>query len=220
MELNIQLGSNETSDILSNINYQNTIDRRRENYLRFNKSLQGTNKLQLHLEENATPMIYPYLLLHNSNLLIDRLKRSLGLNCFPAQNNSLELNGSSIFDLIYPIGSIYLSVNNVNPGTIFGGTWEQIKDRFLLSAGETYSSGSIGGEANHTLSISETPSHTHTRGTMNITGSREWAAGGYGKANSESFGAFYNTGYYQDTGDNGYQKGDGGTLLNLSIFKL
>ena len=76
VEFNIQLGSNETSDILSSINYQNTIDKRRENYLRFNKSLQGTNKLQLHLEENATPMIYPYLLQHNSNLLIDRLKRN------------------------------------------------------------------------------------------------------------------------------------------------
>ena len=136
------------------------------------------------------------------------------------KTNSLEdnkVNLSDLINLIYPIGSIYMSVNDVSPQIFLGGTWEQIKDRFLLSAGETYSSGSIGGEANHILSISETPSHTHTRGTMNITGSREWAAGGYGKANSESFGAFYNTGYYQDTGDNGYQKGDGGTLLNLSF---
>ena len=54
---------------------------------------------------------------------------------------------------IYPIGSIYMSVNNVDPATIFGGTWEQIKDKFLLASGDTYAQGATGGEA----SISYTP---------------------------------------------------------------
>ena len=69
---------------------------------------------------------------------------------------------------IYPVGSIYLSVNNVNPGTLFGGTWEQIQDTFLLAAGSSYTAGSTGGQAshthttgNHTLTIAEMPSHTH-----------------------------------------------------------
>jgi len=61
-----------------------------------------------------------------------------------------------------PIGFVYISVNNINPGTIFGGTWEQIKDRFLLSAGSTYTAGSTGGEATHTLTANEMPIHTHT----------------------------------------------------------
>lgn len=53
-----------------------------------------------------------------------------------------------LLDFIYPVGSIYMSVNEVDPGTIFGGTWERIKDRFLLSAGDTYSAGNTGGSAN------------------------------------------------------------------------
>lgn len=68
---------------------------------------------------------------------------------------------SSIVDAIYPVGSIYMSVNNANPGTLFGGTWEQIQDTFLLAAGQTYSAGATGGEAAHTLTQSEMPSHTH-----------------------------------------------------------
>ena len=44
----------------------------------------------------------------------------------------------SVIDMVYPVGAIYMSVNNTNPGNLFGGTWEQIKDRFLLSAGDTY----------------------------------------------------------------------------------
>lgn len=66
-----------------------------------------------------------------------------------------------IVDLVYPIGSIYMSVNGTNPGTLFGGTWEQLEDRFLLGAGSGYTAGSTGGEANHTLTISEMPSHDH-----------------------------------------------------------
>ena len=60
-----------------------------------------------------------------------------------------------------PIGSIYLSVNNTNPSTYFGGTWVQIKDRFLLCCGNTYSAGSTGGEATHKLTTNEMPSHGH-----------------------------------------------------------
>ena len=70
----------------------------------------------------------------------------------------------------YPVGSIYLSVNSTNPGSIFGGSWEQIKDRFLLACGNTYSNGSTGGEAKHTLTTSEMPSHTHAQRSRGATG--------------------------------------------------
>ena len=66
----------------------------------------------------------------------------------------------SILDFIYPVGSIYMSVNAANPGELIGGTWERIKDRFLLSAGDTYAAGNTGGSAKATL-----PSHTHTFGS-------------------------------------------------------
>ena len=48
-----------------------------------------------------------------------------------------ELGDSLNFDKIYPIGSIYMSMNGTNPSTLFGGTWEQIKNGFLLSTGYT-----------------------------------------------------------------------------------
>ena len=64
-------------------------------------------------------------------------------------------------DLIYPIGAIYLSVSATNPAILFGGKWEQIKDRFLLAAGDTYAIGTTGGEATHKLTVDEMPSHSH-----------------------------------------------------------
>lgn len=50
----------------------------------------------------------------------------------------------------YPVGSIYTTTSdNVSPALTFGGTWEQIKDVFLLAAGDTYTAGSTGGSATH-----------------------------------------------------------------------
>lgn len=69
----------------------------------------------------------------------------------------------SNYNKIYPIGSIYMSVNSTNPSELFGGEWERIQDRFLLASGTTYANGSIGGEATHTLTTNEMPSHTHTQ---------------------------------------------------------
>ena len=41
------------------------------------------------------------------------------------------------------------------------GVWEQVKDRFLLGCGETCNAGATGGEARHTLTVDEMPSHSH-----------------------------------------------------------
>lgn len=68
---------------------------------------------------------------------------------------------------VYPVGAIYMSVSDVEPSTLFGGEWERIKDKFILSSGDTYSSGDEGGEATHTLTTTEMPSHNHAPITAN-----------------------------------------------------
>jgi hypothetical protein len=73
---------------------------------------------------------------------------------------SLVTFSSTSFNLslVYPVGAIYISTVSTNPATLFGfGTWEQIEDRFLLAAGDTYSAGSTGGEASHKLTNTELP---------------------------------------------------------------
>lgn len=67
-----------------------------------------------------------------------------------------------IINVIYPVGSIYMSVNDTSPQSFFGGTWAKIEGRFLLSSSSSYSTGATGGEATHKLTTAEMPSHTHT----------------------------------------------------------
>lgn len=74
--------------------------------------------------------------------------------------NATQLNGKTEAELIleiYPVGSIYISVSNTSPASLFGGTWERLKDRFLLGAGDSYSAGNTGGETQHTLTDNELP---------------------------------------------------------------
>lgn len=63
---------------------------------------------------------------------------------------------------VYPVGSIYMSVNSTSPATLFGGTWERLQDRFLLAAGSTYAAGSTGGASAVTLTTEQIPSHSHS----------------------------------------------------------
>ena len=66
-------------------------------------------------------------------------------------------NFAKLMNAIYPVGSIYITVSPTNPADIFGGTWQRIKDRFLLAAGDTYSTGTTGGAATHTLTEGQLP---------------------------------------------------------------
>lgn len=93
------------------------------------------------------------------------------------QNGELYINAAyitgaapaNILESVYPVGAVYISTVATNPKTLFGfGTWEQIQDRFLLAAGSTYAAGATGGEATHTLTVNEMPSHNH--GSKTLTG--------------------------------------------------
>ena len=71
---------------------------------------------------------------------------------FTEINNKIsEANNtiSNYWNKVYPVNSIYMSVNSTSPATLFGGTWVQLKDRFLLGAGDTYSNNSTGGSTQH-----------------------------------------------------------------------
>lgn len=69
---------------------------------------------------------------------------------------------ATITDLIYPVGSIYMNVSNVNPATIFGGSWEEIQGRFLLGRSASHAVGQTGGAESVTLTVAQMPAHTHT----------------------------------------------------------
>ena len=73
---------------------------------------------------------------------------------------TLRFGTESWLEKVYPVGSLYLSAADTDPGTLFGGTWARIRDRFLLAAGEGYAPGSTGGEAAHVLSLAELPAET------------------------------------------------------------
>lgn len=105
---------------------------------------------------------------------------TIGTNVTAANvGNEISSLKSDLANKLYPVGSIYMSVNATNPAELFGGTWEQIKGRFLLGAGPNdenttdfwgpewaghinATAGELGGEALHTLSAAEMPSHAHT----------------------------------------------------------
>ena len=54
-------------------------------------------------------------------------------------------NANFSIDIFYPIGSIYMSVNNTSPNLLFGGEGDPIKDKFLLASGDLYAPGTGGG---------------------------------------------------------------------------
>lgn len=75
---------------------------------------------------------------------------------------SISVGGVRVIDWIFPPGHIIQTTNEkYDPNKLFKGTtWTKIKDKFLLSAGDTYTAGTTGGEASHKLTTSEMPVHS------------------------------------------------------------
>jgi len=123
--------------------------------------------------------------------------------------NEVDTALDDLVDTIYPVGSIYMSVNNVSPSALFGGTWEQIKDTFLLSSGDTYTNGATGGSADAVV-----VEHTHTQNQHRheLTGSKtggmssgNYLRAGYGSATDGQY-TNYSTPTINSTGEDGTGK--------------
>lgn len=63
----------------------------------------------------------------------------------------------------HPVGSVYITISSdFNPADQWGGTWSKIAEgQCLIQSGSTYTLGSTGGEATHTLNFEEMPRHSH-----------------------------------------------------------
>lgn len=133
-------------------------------------------------------------------LFIDTEKSSVGVNCLPSQSDVLQLGDSAWLTAqgAYPVGAIYLSVTEVNPAALFGGTWERIaQGRFLIGAGanaanttdywgsyaagsENFPAGEMGGEVTHALTVDEMPPHTHSE-RLEWSNTKAWGLTGTGE---------------------------------------
>lgn len=58
-------------------------------------------------------------------------------------------------DTVYPVGSVYISVNGTSPASLFGGTWQRINSAFLYATSVDEALGQTGGNATHTHSAGE-----------------------------------------------------------------
>ena len=110
----------------------------------------------------------------------------------------IYLDGKSLADLIYPVGSIYISTVDEVPKIVPGAMWVFIDSQFLLGA--NYSTiGTTGGEETHTLTETEMPQHSHSMGSHTHSFSATASGGGHNHtARFKGFGSVESNtnGYY------------------------
>lgn len=145
----------------------------------------------------AETIYYVILAIGKPIMFIDVVSQKVGINRFPKQDGatfqiegSISVNDKLLIDLVYPVGSIYISINSTNPATLFGGIWERFGNgKTLIGVDESNSSfntvqktggswshshtnsktGATSGiseswggtTGSHTLTIAEMPSHKH-----------------------------------------------------------
>lgn len=139
--------------------------------------------------------------------------------------NELEAaltSATNLLPRIYPIGAIYWSSRDTSPASLFGGTWTQIQNRFLIGAGGSYAVNATGGEATHTLTVAEMPSHNHggkTGGPSNNTsGAPSEAKTGESANHTHAIPALSGTALSDGAHTHTYPRGSGGTATTNTTF--
>lgn len=138
-----------------------------------------------------------------------------------------DKNGNNVYPCPFPIGAVYISVNNINPKTYFGGTWERVSGGFLYGRTDDswmsergngsgcWTNEDGGGTTyEHTLTIDQIPSHYHF-GIYGANGSAKRMAG-WGETSTHT-GTLYEHGLtaWEDL-QTGYAGGGKGHSHNLA----
>lgn len=113
-------------------------------------------------------------------------------------SNRLSETDMLTYDKVYPVGSVYVSLSDVSPATLFGGEWERISDTFLMAAGDTYPAGTTGGSNSLTLLANQIPS----LGISGTTNASTTGSAGSGMSASSSVSSY------------GYSDRQGSTSVN------
>lgn len=125
-------------------------------------------------------------------MALGELKNGIGPDAYAIYQQVL----AAVVERDHPVGSLYISENPTSPAELYGGTWEQIKDSFILAAGDTYAAGSTGGSATHHLTQSEIPNYILMYNMMHCTG-RE--TGGWGAPILQNDSGYIATEYQLET---------------------
>lgn len=138
------------------------------------------------------------------------------------KNSPVLVNASSIlyegggktldklFDLVYPVGSVYMSTNSTSPQTLFGGSWTKIAGKFLWATVNTpMVTGGSKTTDEHVLTTNEMPAHNHTMhgntNTYSSSGSGYWH---YACLEGYAGGSWVDL-YYNSSGTNSTGGGQG-----------
>lgn len=129
----------------------------------------------------------------------------------PISAENLKAMQKGLMELVFPIGSIYITQSNTNPNSILEfGTWERVKGKVLVGLDEAdtnfNSIGKTGGEKTHTLTTNEIPSHSHNIGRT-------------GSASGSGYSGFYQTSNTAETFSTG-TTGNGRPHNNLQPYQV
>lgn len=131
-------------------------------------------------------------------MTVTRAQKSTTAKAFAAgdvfSNGIYTEDWQDLIDKIYPVGSLYMSINSTNPSTFIGGTWSAYAPgRTIVGVGSngttSYSaSQATGGADSVTLTVDQMPSHSHPLSTTR-GGSNPWVLIDRGAAENDSWGA-------------------------------
>lgn len=152
------------------------------------------NSLQQEKEQLATAISDNKTAIEAVNVNVTDANNNIAFNS--SLINSLNDEKVSVSDLdkymlemCYPVGSIYMSENNISPANFLGGSWEPITDTTLVGAGNAYAVGSTGGSSSVTLSAENIPSLAIT-GSTNEQNNVSTSANGYYSSTVNSQGTY------------------------------
>ena len=116
-------------------------------------------------------------------------------------------------DVIYPVGSIYISANAISPATSIGGTWTKIENCLLAASGNVYNV--AGGYAgNDMISSTAMPDHQHAVSAWN-SGLQKYSQAAFWQTNATGGGLWQLLSYGDSTADS-----SGWSLWTKGIFRI